>query len=89
MQNLIVGKAITGFSAFVMDFVSDRLTDGQWFQILTVVDQFTRECIICWPIGVDRGESVASTGPSCSRSAHLYLRADAKTNDQLKSEVDH
>src|SRR3954464_14218434 len=24
-----------------MDFVSDRLTDGRWFRILTVVDQYT------------------------------------------------
>jgi putative transposase len=29
-----------------MDFVSDRLADGRWFRILTVVDQFTRECIL-------------------------------------------
>ena len=29
-----------------MDFVSDRLTDGRWFRVLTVVDQFTRECVL-------------------------------------------
>jgi putative transposase len=28
-----------------MDFVSDRLRDGCWFRILTVVDQYTRECL--------------------------------------------
>jgi putative transposase len=28
-----------------MDFVSDNLTDGCSFRILTVVDQFTRECV--------------------------------------------
>ena len=28
-----------------MDFVSDRLVDGRWFRILTVVDQYTRECL--------------------------------------------
>lgn len=28
-----------------MDFVSDKLADGRGFRILTVVDQFTRECI--------------------------------------------
>jgi putative transposase len=28
-----------------MDFVSDRLADGRSFRILTVVDQFTRECV--------------------------------------------
>jgi putative transposase len=25
-----------------MDFVSDRLADGRWFRILTVIDQYTR-----------------------------------------------
>jgi putative transposase len=29
-----------------MDFVSDRLADQGWFRVLTVVDQFTRECIL-------------------------------------------
>jgi putative transposase len=28
-----------------MDFVSDKLADGRSFRILTVVDQFTRECL--------------------------------------------
>lgn len=28
-----------------MDFVHDRLDDGRKFQILTVVDQFTKECV--------------------------------------------
>ena len=28
-----------------MDFVSDKLVDGRSFRILTVVDQFTRECM--------------------------------------------
>jgi len=28
-----------------MDFMSARMADGRWFRILTVVDQFTRECL--------------------------------------------
>jgi hypothetical protein len=28
-----------------MDFVAARLLDGRWFRVLTVVDQFTRECL--------------------------------------------
>jgi putative transposase len=28
-----------------MDFVSDKLADGRSFRILTVIDQFTRECV--------------------------------------------
>ena len=27
------------------DFVSDKLTDGRSYRILTLVDQFTRECL--------------------------------------------
>jgi putative transposase len=37
-----------------MDFVSDRLTDGRWFRILTVVDQYTRECLC---INADRSQT--------------------------------
>ncbi len=29
-----------------MDFVSNRLLDGRWFRVPTVVDQFTRECLM-------------------------------------------
>jgi putative transposase len=34
-----------------MDFVSDKLADGRSFRILTVLDQFTRECV---ELGADR-----------------------------------
>ncbi len=37
-----------------MDFVSDRLADGRWFRILTVVDQCTRECLFAY---ADRSQS--------------------------------
>lgn len=37
-----------------MDFVSDRLKDGRWFRILTVVDQYTRECLC---INADRSQT--------------------------------
>jgi putative transposase len=39
-----------------MDFVSDKLADGRGFRILTVVDQFTRECLC---LHADRGMSSA------------------------------
>jgi len=29
-----------------MDFISDRVADGRWFRVLTVIDQFTRECVL-------------------------------------------
>ena len=34
------------------DFVSDKLTDGRSYRILTVIDQFTRECVVLEQIGL-------------------------------------
>jgi len=31
-----------------MDFVSGRLAEGRWFRILTVIDQYTRECLCAY-----------------------------------------
>jgi transposase InsO family protein len=39
--------ATTVNQCWSMDLVTDNLADGSSFRILTVVDQFTRECI-CW-----------------------------------------
>jgi putative transposase len=42
-----------------MDFMRERVADGRWFRILTVVDQFTRAC---WCVVADqslRGDKVA------------------------------
>jgi putative transposase len=41
-----------------MDFVSDRLADGRWFRILTVVDQYTRECLCACADRSQTGEKV-------------------------------
>ena len=41
-----------------MDFVSDRLADGRWFRILTVVDQYTRECVCAYADRSQTGEKV-------------------------------
>lgn len=42
-----------------MDFVTDRLVDGRYFRILTVVDQFTRECVALHVGQSLRGSDVA------------------------------
>jgi putative transposase len=42
-----------------MDFMSARVADGQWFRILTVVDQFTRECLCLVADQSLSGEKVA------------------------------
>ncbi len=41
-----------------MDFVSDRFADGRWFRILTVVDQYTRECLCAYADRSQTGEKV-------------------------------
>ncbi len=43
-----------------MDFVSDLLVDGRWFRILTVVDQYTRECLCAHADGSRIGEKVSA-----------------------------
>ena len=41
-----------------MDFASERLVDGRWFRILTIVDQFTRECLGAQADRLQTGEQV-------------------------------
>lgn len=43
-----------------MDFVTDRLEDGRYFRILTVVDQYSRECVALHPSLGMSGEKVAA-----------------------------
>jgi putative transposase len=43
-----------------MDFVSDRFGDGRWFRILTVVDQYTRECLCAYADRSQTGEKVVA-----------------------------
>lgn len=43
-----------------MDFMSERVADGRWFPILTVVDQFTRECLLLLTDGSLSGAKVAA-----------------------------
>jgi putative transposase len=42
-----------------MDFVAQRLTDGRWIRVLTVVDQYTRECVTLLADNTLSGEKVA------------------------------
>jgi putative transposase len=43
-----------------MDFVAQRLPDGRWIRVLTVVDQFTRECLTLSADNALGGEKVAA-----------------------------
>jgi putative transposase len=49
-----------------MDFVSDKLADGRSFRILTVVDQFTRECVC---LEADRSMTGAKVVAALSRAS--------------------
>jgi putative transposase len=42
-----------------MDFVAQRLPNGRWIRVLTVVDQFTRECLTLFADNALSGEKVA------------------------------
>jgi putative transposase len=43
-----------------MDFVAQRLSDGRWIRVLTVVDQYTRECLTLHADTALSGEKVAA-----------------------------
>ena len=44
-QRVSHGPATGPNQCWSADFVSDKLTDGRSYRILTVIDQFTRECV--------------------------------------------
>ena len=48
-----------------MDFVHDRLANQQWFRVLTVVDQFTRECIL---LEADQSMTAAKVAAALDRA---------------------
>jgi putative transposase len=52
-------QAVRSNQRWSMDFVSDRLADGRWFRILTVLDQYTRECLCAYADRSQTGEKVA------------------------------
>ena len=37
---------VTSYGADARPLLAARLLDGRWFRVLTVVDQFTRECLL-------------------------------------------
>jgi putative transposase len=53
-----LAEAVQANQRWSMDFVSDRLADGRWFRILTVVDQYTRECLCAYADRSQTGEKV-------------------------------
>ena len=64
-QRVPLGLATKPNQRWCMDFVSDRFVDGRWFRVLTVVDQFTRECLLLYADSALSGEKVAAELERC------------------------
>ncbi len=60
------------------DFVADRTADGRPIRILTIIDEYTRECLALVVRRSLRSENVleALTGLFVSRGTPVYLRSD-------------
>lgn len=59
-QRIACGQAARPNQKWSMDFVAQRLADGRWIRVLTVVDQFTRECLLLHADTALSGEKVAA-----------------------------
>ncbi len=70
-----------------MDFVSNRLLDGRWFRVLTVVDQFTRECLVLLVDSSLTGQKVALALSEivAERGAPVSITVDNGTEFQSKA----
>jgi len=70
-----------------MDFVSNRLLDGRWFRVLTVVDQFTRECLTLLVDSSLTGTKVAHALSEivAERGAPVSITVDNGTEFQSKA----
>jgi putative transposase len=60
-QRIAQGSAVRPNQKWSMDFVAQRLVDGRWVRVLTVIDQFTRECLALFADVSLSGEKVAAT----------------------------
>jgi len=58
-QRVPQGSAVRRNQKWSMDFVAQRLPDGRWMRVLTIVDQFTRECLALFADVSLNGEKVA------------------------------
>jgi putative transposase len=59
-QRLPQGQALRRNEKWSMDFVAQRLPDGRWIRVLTVIDQYTRECLTLHADTALSGEKVAA-----------------------------
>jgi transposase InsO family protein len=58
-SRVLTPKATRPNQKWSMDFLSAKLLDGRWFRVLTVIDQFTRECLALVADSALNGQRVA------------------------------
>lgn len=59
-QRVPQGQAVHRNEKWSMDFVAQRLPDDRWIRVLTVIDQYTRECLTLHADTTLSGEKVAA-----------------------------
>jgi putative transposase len=92
-QRVAQGSAIRPNQKWSMDFVLQRLPDGRWMLVLTVVDQFTRECLCLHADTSLSGEKVAAAldkvvmlrGAPESITAYNVLTRERKAREKERS----
>ena len=86
-QRVPQGSAVGRNQKWSMDFVAQRLADGRWMRVLTVVDQFTRECLALFADASLNGEKVAVVldGIVADRGAPQSITVDNGTEFASKA----
>jgi putative transposase len=89
-QRIAQGPASRPNQRWSMDFVAQRLSDSRWIRVLTVVDQYTRECLTLHADTALSGEKVAAALDKivASRGAPKSITVDNGTEFASKA-MDH
>ena len=73
---VVTPKATQPNTKWSMDFMSAQLLDGRWFRVLTVIDQFTRECLALVADRALNGHQVALAQVVAERGTPGPITAD-------------
>jgi putative transposase len=86
-QRIAQGPASRPNQRWSMVFVAQRLPDGRWIRVLTVVDQYTRECLTLHADTALSGEKVATALDEviASRGAPQSITVDNGTEFASKA----
>lgn len=89
-QRVALGQATAINQRWSMDFVAQRLADGRGIRVLTVVDQYTRECLTLHADTALSGEKVAAALDKvvALRGAPKSITVDNRTEFASKA-MDH